>query len=114
MGVTARLRFAAPVVEGMTFRLCLSKGEIIIYSSTIPNPSSAQYIWQDTVTANTCLTVFYDISGQTSTESDMMLFYITLKGQDEFNKFTFNSSKAFGAYDNCYYVFMYVIGQSMK
>ena len=102
MGVTARLQFAAPTNEGMTFRLCLSQGEIIIYSSTIPNPSSAQFIWNDTVTANTCLTVFYDISEhhqnrqQNSTESNMILLYITLEGQDEVNGFTFNSSKAFG------------------
>ena len=105
VGITARLQFAAPTIEGMTFRLCLSQGEIIIYSSTIPNPSSAQYIWRDTVTTNTCLTVFYNIRGhhqnrkqkrQTSTESDMMLLYITLEGQDEVNRFTFNSSKAFG------------------
>ena len=106
VGITARLQFAAPTIERMTFRLCLSQGEIIIlYSSTIPNPSSAQYIWRDTVTANTCLTVFYNIRGhhqnrkqkrQTSTESDMMLLYITLEGQDEVNRFTFNSSKAFG------------------
>ena len=102
MGVTARLRFAAPTFERMTFRLCLSQGEIIIYSSTIPNPSSAQYIWRDTVTVNACLTVFYDISGhhqnrrQNSTESNITLLYITLEGQDEVNGFTFNSSKAFG------------------
>ena len=63
MGVTARLRFIVPVAEGMTFRLCLSQGQITIYSSTTPNPNSAQYIWRDTVTANaellprTCLTV---------------------------------------------------------
>ena len=105
MGVTARLQFAAPTNEGMTFRLCLSQGEIIMYSSTIPNPSSAQYIWNDTVTANTCLTVFYDILSehhqnrrQNSTESNMTLLYITLEGQDEVNRFTFSSSKAFGMY----------------
>ena len=105
MGITARLQFAAPTVEGMTFRLCLSQGEITIYSSTIPNPSSAQCIWNDTVTTNACLTVFYDISRhhqnrkqirQNSTESNITLLYITLEGQDEVNKFTFNSSKAFG------------------
>ena len=105
MGVTARLRFAAPVAEGMTFRLCLSHGQITIYSSTIPNPNSAQYIWRDTVTANTellpptCLTVFYEVSRNDSNRqhkrqisTDVVSLYVTLEGQDELNKFTFNSS----------------------
>ena len=108
MGITARLQFAAPTNEGMTFRplVCLSQGGITIYFSTIPNPSSAQHIWNDTVTANaSCLTVFYDISEhhqnrkqirQNSTESNITLLYITLEGQNEVNRFTFNSSKAFG------------------
>ena len=98
MSVTARLRFTAPVAEGMTFKLCLKQGQITIYSSTTPNPNSAQYIWRDTVTANaeliprTCLTVFYEISQNDTNRqlkqqnsTDVVSLYITLEGHDELN-----------------------------
>ena len=105
-----RLRFIAPVTEGLTFRICIRQGRIVIYASTIPNPSSAQYGWRGEVTADsTCLTTFYDIRGETNTQSvqngrrkkrqsldssasDTIPFYISLEGLDDVNVFSFNSS----------------------
>ena len=107
-----RLRFIAPVTEGLTFRICIRQGRIVIYASTIPNPSSAQYGWRGEVTADsTCLTTFYDIRGETNTQSVQngrrkkrqsldssasdtctIPFYISLEGLDDVNVFSFNSS----------------------
>ena len=108
-GVTARLRITASVAQGMTFRLCLSAGQIVIYASTRPNPSSAHYIWHYNVSANAfpinCLTQYYDLRGTSSVSvnenrrrkrqqalSDTISVYITLEGQEDINTFTFNSS----------------------
>ena len=97
----ARFRFTVPVSEGMTFRTCLRDGEVTIYASTIPNPSSAQYIWHQTLRADgdlQCLSTFYDIEfnnqrrKRRQISSDTVSLYITLEGQDDVNEFTFNSS----------------------
>ena len=115
MGTTARFQFLVPTAEGMTFELCLRQGQIIIYSSTTPNPSSVQYIWRNTVTADvqyinpTCLTVFHEISGNFTNRqhkrqisTHMVSLYITLEGQDNLNIFTFNSSRGNGIFNYNY------------
>ena len=118
-GATTRLRLAGSR-EGITFRLCIRSGSIIVYASTIPNPSSAQYDWRDEVAATAhsirCSTQFYDLtlvgnsgsSGnagndnnnfngrrrrrQVPPNSATVPVYVTLEGQDDFNEFSFNSS----------------------
>ena len=102
-GVTTRLRLVAPVADGITFRLCLTSGRIVIYASTIPNPSSAQYGWRDEVIATahplTCLTSYFDLYEEDGnkrkrrqiSETATVSFYITLEGQDEQNAFSFDS-----------------------
>lgn len=104
-GASTRLRLIAPAADGVTFRLCIRRGRIILYASTIPNPSSAIYDWYDEVTATaqplTCSTTFFDLTlGQSTSEnrkrrqllSVTATLYITLEGQDDINEFTFNSS----------------------
>ena len=105
-GATIRLRYVAPVTLGMTFRLCVEEGRIIVYASTIPNPSSAQYGWRDEVTASahplTCLTTFYNLAPMQSnrggtrrrrqTVDDTTSLYITLEGRDGINDFSFDSA----------------------
>ena len=101
-----RLRFTVPVTEGLTFRICIRRGRIVIYASTVPNPSSAQYGWRGEVTADsTCLTTFYDIQGESqnsqqrkkrqaeSSESTLNFLYVSLEGKEELNIFSFNSSE---------------------
>lgn len=103
-GVTTRLRFVTPVADGITFRLCLTSGRIVIYASTIPNPSSAQYGWRDEVIAAahplTCLTSYFDPQSEDDTNKRKrrrtsvtvtLSLYITLEGQDEKNEFSFDS-----------------------
>ena len=107
LGVTSRLRYTAPVAEGLTFRLCLRNGHIIIYASTLPNPSSALYDRRETVRASahpiTCLTMFYEFGSRSTSEenrrrkrqlppTETFSLYITLEGQDDINDFIFNSS----------------------
>ena len=104
MGVTTRLRYTVPVAEGMTFRLCLRNGQIIIYASTLPNPSSAQYTWRDIVTASaqpiSCLTMFYELRMSEDNKrrkrrqltASTASLYITLEGQGDKSEFIFNSS----------------------
>ena len=103
---TLRLRFTTPVDEGLTFRLCISEGQIIIYASTTPNPSNAQYERRDEVSADRnfpCLSIFYETQSEgigrrkrrqalsDSTKSTSL--YISLEGQDDMNVFSFNSSE---------------------
>ena len=103
----------------MTFRLCVRNGRIVLYASTIPNPSSAQFGWRETVRATAhsirCSTLFYnltlednqsqggntEVSGndfgrrkrrQVSSDSATVTVYVTLEGQEEMNEFNFNSS----------------------
>ena len=105
MGVFSRFKFAVPIVEGMEFKLCLINGQITIYASTIPNPSSAQYTWREVVTASaqppSCSTMFYELSmlrgnekcrGYQFNSTDIISLYITLEGQADINEFTFNTS----------------------
>ena len=108
MNATARFLYTVPAAEGMTFRLCLSEGQVTIYASTIPNPSSAQYTWRHTVRANvlhlTCQSTFYNFYNNLNEpnfnrrrkrqqiSNDTMSLYITLEGQDDVNRFTFNGS----------------------
>lgn len=101
MNATARFRFAVPVAEGMTFRICLSDGQVTIYASTIPNPNSALYTRRQTLRADddlSCLKTFYDFEfnnqrrKRRQTSNDTASLYITLEGQDDINEFTFNSS----------------------
>ena len=102
-GATARLRFTVPADEGLTFRLCISEGRIVIYASTIPNPNSAQHNWRDAVRANAhpinCLTSFYEITESNNRRKrrqlpspELATIYISLEGQEEVNMFNFNSS----------------------
>ena len=110
-GVTTRLRYFVPHGEGITFRICLESGRIIIYASDLPNPGPAQYGSRREVTANflplNCETIFFqagEVNGspnirdnnrrrrrQVSSESDLIPLYITLEGQDEENVFSFSS-----------------------
>ena len=109
MNATARFLYTVPAAEGMTFTLCLNEGQVTIYASTIPNPSSAQYTWRDTVRANVsliCQSTFYDFYDnsnepnfnrrrkrqQNLISNDTVSLYITLEGQDDVNRFTFNGS----------------------
>ena len=101
MNATARFRFTVPVTKGMTFRICLSDGEVTIYASTIPNPSSAQYTRRHTLRADgdlRCLSTFYDFEFKNrrrkrrQISNDTVSLYITLEGHDDVNEFTFNSS----------------------
>lgn len=68
-GATTRLQYTFQNKTNLTFRLCVAKGRIIIYVSSIPNPSSAQYDERDEINRNpffpiTCLTkVYYQING---------------------------------------------------
>ena len=101
-GATTRLRYVTPAAIGMTFRLCIQEGQIFLYASTIPNPSSAQFGWRDVVRATahplTCLTTFYDLSPRETNQrmrrqasDDTTSLYITLEGQDDINTFSFDS-----------------------
>ena len=103
---TIRLRFTVPVDEGLTFRLCISEGRIIIYVSTIPNPSSAQYDQRDEVSSSEtfpCLSIFREIPRDVNDKrkrrqalSDFInsaSLYISLEGQEDINVFSFNSSE---------------------
>ena len=101
MNATARFRFTVPVAVGMTFNICISDGEITIYASTIPNPSSAQYTRHNTLRADDdllCLSTFYDFEftnqrrKRRQISNDTVSLYITLKGENDVNEFTFNSS----------------------
>ena len=101
MNATARFRFTVPVAVGMTFNMCISDGEITIYASTIPNPSSAQYTRHHSLRADgdlRCLSTFYDFEftnqrrKRRQISNDTVSLYITLKGQNDINEFTFNSS----------------------
>ena len=101
--VTAQIRYLIPVVSGMTLRFCLTSGRIIIYASTLPNPSSAQYNKQSEVAANAlslnCLTMFFELPTESNEQgrkrreasSDLETLYITLEGQDDENVFSISS-----------------------
>ena len=105
--VTARLKIIVPVEEGLTFRLCVRRGQVIIYASTLPNPSSVQYDWRDTVMASvhpiTCLTRIYELQlddneivrnnnkRKRRQIAESATLYITLEGQDVVNEFSFDS-----------------------
>lgn len=104
-GAVARLRYITPVVQGMTFRLCIRNGRIVLYASTIPNPSRVQYMWLEEVEANAhpinCITQLFELTGvsnrrrrrrQLASDSATRILYITLEGQEDVNKFSFNSS----------------------
>jgi len=44
MGSVSRLRFSGPGNEGVTVRICIDQGVIIVYGSyTVPNPNAALY-----------------------------------------------------------------------
>ena len=132
-GATTRLQytFQNETNHNLTFRLCVTKGRIIIYASSIPNPGSAQYDERDELNHNpffpiTCLTkVYYQINDgnsntfggqtvgnnyqngrckrrQTTTEPEFApAIYITLEGQDDINEFNFNSSEGSVAFGRC-------------
>lgn len=67
-GATAKLKFTFEAEETFTFRLCVTNGRIIIYASSMPNPSSALYDQRDEIShipsfPITCLTkIYYDLS----------------------------------------------------
>ena len=47
-----RISFSPPAEEGITVRICIHEGQIVLYVSTsIPNPSAAFYDWSKTLKA---------------------------------------------------------------
>ena len=96
-GGSVRLSLQAPAEEGITVRLCVHRGRIVLYASTtIPNPSAALYDWVDIVTAPenqhsiTCHTSFYDLNtppdskqvfrGKRQTKETIVTLYISIEG----------------------------------
>ena len=80
--------------EGVTVRLCIRKGRVTLYVSSIPNPSDAVHDYQTTITpekniAIVCSTYFKHsrpIRGRTRrnqvSEGDTGTVYISVIGQD--------------------------------
>ena len=103
-----RLSLQAPAEEGITVRLCVHRGKIVLYASTtIPNPSAALHDWVDIVTAPenqhsiTCHTSFYDLNkpdlnqvprGKRQTGETTVTLYISIEGQESLNEFQLNST----------------------
>lgn len=122
MGSVTRLEFSGEGSEGVTVRICISEGVIVIYGSyTIPNPSAALNDFSTVLSAvmpTTCFATHAtldDISGDDTcslcaasepvkkkrqADDEMMVtVYITIEGMSETeSQFSVNSSlgEAFG------------------
>ena len=62
-----RISFSPPAEEGITVRICIHEGQIVLYASTsVPNPSAALYDWSTTLRAPqyqhtiVCSTTYFD------------------------------------------------------
>ena len=112
---TARLEFSGSGAEGVTIRICIERGAIMVHGSyTDPNPSAAYYDFsylltaaEGEVTASSCSTthVTMDDVARTTEEcdqcsgrekrqaEDIVTVYITIEGaSDVENEFSVNSS----------------------
>ena len=125
MGSTSRLRFTGPGDEGVTVKICIDRGVIIVYGSyTVPNPNAALHDFSATlnatggeVMASSCLVSHVNSSdiarsmrdcsycrpntlGRRRRQADEeVTIYITIEGvSDTESQFTVNSSfgDAFG------------------
>ena len=107
-GGSVRISLQAPAEKGITVRLCVHRGRVVLYASkTIPNPSAALHEWVDIVTAPEnqhsimCHTSFYDLNkpdlnaatrGKRQTKETTVTLYISIEGQENLNEFQLNSS----------------------
>ena len=115
-GGSVRISFSAPAEEGITVRLCVHEGQIILYASTsVPNPSAALHDWNTTIRAPeyqhtlVCSSTFFNNLGspnlisenilsrgrrQTGENSnDSVTLYLSVEGLENFNEFSLNSSQ---------------------
>ncbi len=103
-----RISLEPPAEDGITVRLCIHRGRVVLYASTtVPNPSAALHEWVDIVTAPenqhsiACHTSFYDLNkrdlnqvprAKRQTEETTVTLYISIEGQENLNEFQLNSS----------------------
>jgi hypothetical protein len=121
-GDTTRLQFTAPGDEGVTIRICIDRGAIVVYGSYLhSNPSPAYYDFRaildagGEVMADSCYVshVTSEVTGNSDrtrcmntkrrkkrqSEEEMVTIYIAIEGlSDGENQFLINSSlgEAFG------------------
>ena len=120
-GSVSRLQFSGPGVEGVTVRICIDQGVVVVYGSyTISNPSAALHDFSEVLRAaegevmpSSCLitsatledvnrdgedvcTLCEDALGRTKRQDDgntMVTVYITIEGSSESeSQFSVNSS----------------------
>lgn len=101
-----RWAFEAPVSEGITIRLCVREGAIVLYASLdIPNPNEAKHerkaeITTSKVLSTDCSTLFFydnDFGDfirrrRQETTLKMTIVYVQIEGLGDHNDFTVNSS----------------------
>lgn len=126
MNTITRLEFSGPAEDGVTVKICIDRGTIVVYGSyTTPNPNSALYDFSDIMTAadgevapsncsvhyvniddidpnlpdcNQCNTVRRKRRQSESEQAMMVRIYISIEGAATESLFTVNSSNgnAFG------------------
>lgn len=99
---TERLSFSTLLEEGITIRICITAGRLLLYASTtVRNPSEALSNWQGAITtvnltSINCLTSFFHNvhnkrRKRAVTESERGMLYLTIEGVENSNEFTVNS-----------------------
>lgn len=118
MGSISRLQFPGPRMEGVTVRICVKVGAVMVYGSyTTPSPSAALNDFSEVLgTEKTCLTLHATTSSGSNENScslcnsrnewqagemtgEMLMMYATIEGISETeSRFSVNSSvgNAFG------------------
>lgn len=102
VGSVSRLQFSGPGDEGVTVKICIEKGEIVVYGSyTISSPSKALHDFSKELRAGTdkCFTTSATLDDVdlhkevTKGQGGNVTVYITIEGLSEKeNQFSVNSS----------------------
>ena len=111
-GSISRLKFTSSHDEGISIKICLQVGRVVIYGSySVPNPGPALYDFKEELSAGTsqCLTTHATRNsslekddcnlcgahrsrrGKRLAESDQVIVYVTIEGTANSSRYTVNS-----------------------